>query len=467
MNRLSLRAALLASLVAATPTPAFAQDQASGETALRAEIAELKARLAALEAKVDAGVTSAMPTAPTGQPAIAAAAEAQPMVPANAAPSAPARPAYNVSWKGAPEFSTDDGWSFKPRGRLNVDAAYVGSPDGVNDPGLGFTNELRRARLGMEGSMPGGFGYRFEVDFSGPEVAVVDAVIDYQSGGATVTVGQHNTFQSLEELTSSNDTSFIERAAFTDAFNFERRIGLSLQYEKGPVLLQAGVFTAAAQDLLEDANDSAGVDGRLVYAPKLGSTQLHLGGSLHFRDLGATAQQVIYRQRPLVHTTDVRFIGTPSLTAFDTLGYGLEAAAISGRFHTAAEAFWQHVNSTIDYDPTFFGAGIEAGYYFTDDTRRYEGGMFRGVKVGDPISDGGIGAIQANIRYERLDLVDGPIVGGTQDGYEASLIWTPVDYVRFLTTYGHLVYRDAIIPAAGGETDYSIDEIGVRAQVSF
>ena len=37
--------------------------------------------------------------------------------------------------------------------------------------------------------------------------------------GLVLTVGQHNNFQSLEELTSSRFSSFIERAAFTDAFN--------------------------------------------------------------------------------------------------------------------------------------------------------------------------------------------------------------------------------------------------------
>ena len=58
-------------------------------------------------------------------------------------------------------------------------------------------------------------------------------------------------------------------------------------------------------------------------------------------------------------------------------------------------------------------------------------------------------------------------MGGTQGGYEASLIWTPIDYVRFLVTYGHLVYRDAIISTPDGNRDYAIDEIGARAQIVF
>src|SRR3546814_10811248 len=53
-----------------------------------------------------------------------------------------------VKWKGAPEIS-GDGWSFKPRGRLQYDIANVSGPDGLADRGLGFSNELRRARLGV------------------------------------------------------------------------------------------------------------------------------------------------------------------------------------------------------------------------------------------------------------------------------------------------------------------------------
>ncbi|HAV79428.1 MAG TPA: porin, partial [Erythrobacter sp.] len=42
-----------------------------------------------------------------------------------------------------------------------------------------------------------------------------DAILSYEDGPLEVAVGQHNNFQSLEELTSSLHTTFIERAAFT------------------------------------------------------------------------------------------------------------------------------------------------------------------------------------------------------------------------------------------------------------
>src|SRR3546814_8260888 len=76
-------------------------------------------------------------------------------------------------------------------------------------------------------------------------------------------------------------------------------------------------------------------------------------------------------------------------------------------------------------DPEFFGGAVEAGLYLTDDTRSYRSGMFRGIKVKKPVGGGGIGAWQVNLRYDHLDLNDDGIVGGTQNGYMASLIWNP------------------------------------------
>ena len=439
---------------AASFAPVASHAQAIGveEAAqMRAEIEALKAQIDILETRLDtAGATARAKSAPSV------------VLMDDKVTDAPA-----ISFKGAPEIKGSGGWSFKPRGRLLYDAAYVGASDSIADDGLGFGNELRRARLGAQGSIPGGFGFRFEIDFASSDAEITDAFFSYAKGPLDVTIGQHNNFQGLEELTSSNDSSFIERAAFTDAFAFQRRVGLSAQYASGPFLAQGGVFTANVDDLLDDGNNAFGLDGRLVYAPKWGNTQLHFGGSVHYRDLGDSVSSVRYRQRPLVHTTDVRLLFTPLLAVDREFGWGLEAAAISGRFHAAAETYWQSAAlSVLPNDPTFFGAAIEAGIYLTDDSRSYKEGKFGGVTVSSPVSDGGTGAIQFNMRYDRLDLNDAGIIGGTQDGYMASLIWTPVDYVRFLINYAHLMYEDAAIGTVG-DRDYSVDVVGARAQISF
>lgn len=424
---------------------------------MRAELAALRAQVQALEARVEKAEGDASAASTTASSAAATAEAAQ-----VAQKKAPV-----IKFKGAPEISDDKGWSFKPRGRILLDAAIVDAPDGISDAGLGFSSEMRRARLGVEGTIPGGFGYKLEADFANGEAELTDAFLDYKDGGLTVTVGQHNNFQGLEELSSSNDTSFIERAGFTDAFGFKRRIGISAQYQAGALLAQGGLFTDNATDLQDDENNSVSGDARIVYAPKLGNAQLHLGVSGHWRDLGDAITSVRYRQRPLVHSTDTRFMDTGTLAgATGETGYGAEAAIIAGRFHAAGETFWQTVRRTGAPDPTFFGGAIEAGWFLTDDTRAYKGGMFKGIKVKNPVGSGGFGAVQVNVRYDRLDLSDAGIIGGVQNGYMASIIWTPVDQIRFMLNYARLDYSDASV-ANGTDRNYGVDAFGARAQVSF
>jgi len=448
MHNRICRALLIGATGLAISVPARAQQQSAAD--LAAELAAMRAKIESLEAKIE--------QLEGGQQKAAAA------VP---------------SWKGAPQFQDKaGGWSFKPRGRLQYDVAHVGSPRGVTDPGLDFSNELRRGRLGAEGTIPGGFGYRAEVDLADNEVEFADAYLSYQASRELgLVVGQHNGFQSLEELTSSLFTSFVERAAFTDAFGFERRVGLSATFARGDVIASAGVFTdnisnlAAGNEGFGDENKSYSVDGRLVYAPKLGDAQLHLGGSAHLRDNGDVRETAIttrYRQRPFVHSTDTRFIETPPLRVEEETSYGLEAAMIHGPLHAVGEAHWLTAD-TIEpgVRPTFFGGYAELGYYLTGETRGYKSGRFDRTRVLRPLGRGGAGAFQVNLRYDHLDLADDGIVGGKQAGYAASLIWIPQDHVRFLLNYARLQYEDAAIAAADGDRDYGIDVVGARAQVDF
>src|SRR3546814_18201464 len=71
--------------------------------------------------------------------------------------------------------------------------------------------------------------------------------------------------------------------------------------------------------------------------------------------------------------------------------------------------------------------------------------LFDRTKVLNPLSQGGMGAFQVNLRYDHLDLNDETIIGGKQQGYQASLVWIPEDHVRFLLNYGRLSSDDAAI----------------------
>lgn len=474
MNRTFQASIVAVALSAGWITPAHAT--AAQQPSVQQQFAEMQARMDRLDRRVDTleGELDKERARADAAEARAKAAEADAAAArADLAKAAPppatvsAKPATQIAWKGAPELSTKDGWSFKPRGRMLFDAGTVSAPAAIVDNGLGFASEARRIRIGVEGTVPGGFGYKFEADVADGSVEMTDALVAYKKSGMTVTLGQHNPFQSLEELTSSNDTSFIERAAFTDVFAFQRKLGLSLAWSRKDLLVQGGVFTDNISALGNDENNSYAFDGRVVYAPKLGKAQLHFGGSAHWRDLGDSITSKRYRQRPLLHTTDTRFIDTGTVSSVSSeTSYGVEAAVVSGRFHAAGEAHWMQVGRDLGAEPTFFGASLEAGLFLTEDTRPYRSGIFRGVKVARPVGKGGLGAWQVNLRYDFLDMNDAGIVGGQQDSVQASLIWTPVDQVRLMLNYGWLKYTQAAIPAAG-DRDYTVNVVGGRVQVAF
>lgn len=412
----------------------------------------LEAQLAVARANAEAARASASRTAP----ATAVAAPAS------------TTPASEVTWDGAPKLSSKDGWSFKPRGRLQMDIAGVDAPGGIASGNrLGVGTELRRAYMGFDGTIPGGFGYRMEADFANSGVELTDLYLTYKpSRDLTLTVGQHKPFWGLEEMTSDIFTTFMERAAFSSAFGFERRVGLSASYAGKAVLVQGGVFTDNAKDL-DDTNNSYSIHGRVVVTPRLAGGQLHLGASAYVRDFNDLANEASYGARPFVHTTDLRLVSTGKLLPVTgERGIGAEAAYIRGRFHATTESHWLTVKRPGLPDPTFNGGYAEAGYFLTDDATAYKGGVFDRTRPKHPVGEGGFGALQLNVRYDWLDLVDAGVIGGRQQIAGLSLVWIPVDYVRLIANYGHVWVKDAAVPA-GTDRDYAADVLGMRAQVDF
>lgn len=437
-------AAAGASLLCAGPIAAAPLSVDEAQT-LRDEVRALRARLAAIEARLGGD-----------------------------APPPPTPPDPVISWKGSPNFTSGDR-SFKVKGRIQADMGYIAAPKGTGDRGFGFSNEFRRIRLGGEGKLGSGFGYKLELELSDNQVDLVDTFVTYEKGNWLLALGNQNQFQSLDELTGDTTGSLMERAAFTDAFGFERRLGISAQYRRKDWVFQAGIFSDDVSALSNasdgpaggDENDSFGVDGRIVYAPKIGATQLHLGASAHLRELRRLADTPVrYRQRPYLHSSNSRVLATPALDVTREFNHGVEVAAIRGRWHAVAEAHWLKP-ATPGADPNLFGSYAEIGYFLTKgDSRGYKNGIFASTGPKAPFGKGGIGAIQVNLRYDYLDLDSRTIRGGKQNGYLGAIIWTPIEYLRFNVNYGYLAYSGAAI-AADGDRDYGLHVAGARVELDF
>jgi phosphate-selective porin OprO/OprP len=354
------------------------------------------------------------------------------------------------TWKGGPQLEDkDEGWSFKPRGRIQYDVGYVTNPhDNIITRNLGFNTRARRIRLGAEGTIPGGFGYKFEMDFANSTVGFGDAILTYTPKGKpwSASIGNHETLNGLDQISSSRFLSFMERAAFDDAFINTRRLGISagLVNKAGDLRFNAGLFAAHSIDSSIDNDGWIGA-ARAVYSPLMGGNQMHFGANYQHREFqtnnGATAstaagqpsvnQIARYRARPFSQTTDVRFVDTGNFAAKGDDIFGLEAAGIFKSLHVAAEG--QYLKSRVGYDPgvlvtgggdilsgldaftsativtpggnpSFWGGYVEAGYYLTGETRGYKNGLWDRTKVLKPFSKGGWGAFQINGRVDYLDL---------------------------------------------------------------
>lgn len=388
----------------------------------------------------------------------------------------PAAAQTGIFDEGIAKFEIADGLTVDPRGRIQYDVGVVDGPSGL-DPVLdGWGDEVRRARLGVQVNHDSGVGFKAELEFANTindeeAVEFTDLILTYEpSDMLELTLGQHNNFQSLEELTSSLFTTFLERAAFTDAFGFERKLGASATVDTGDLLLQGGVFTDQIIDLNDAPGTPLGGDLRAVFNPERGGTRLHLGGSFHYYEPRVDAgQPTRYRQRPQFHATDTRFVATSSLPIESETSYGLEAAFIRGPLHGAGEAYWLETGTTSGPQPGFFGGYMEVGYFLTGESRGYSSGSgkFDRTKPDAPLGGGGFGAVQINARYDRLDLTDGAVVGGTQDAVLASLVWIPTARTSVTLNYGRLYYEDAAIALADGDRDYRADMFGARVGFDF
>lgn len=484
----------LAALLCASAlsTPALAQ---AGPSA--GDLAELKAQLQALQAKVDTleKELAATRTAETVAHAVPAPATTPAIAPVKVADASP-------SWKGAPQFEDKEkGFSFKPKGFIQVDTGHTGNPeDAVATTNLGYRTRARRIVFGAEGTLPGGFGYKAEFNFAGGVVDYEDVVLTWQPKGSPVllTIGNAYPLSGLDTITSSRLTSLLERSQANDAFNFGRRLGASIGLvdPQDRYTLTAGIYQAAINSGFSEDQWQASVRG--TWSPNIGENgRLHLGASFQHRRNATTLAQARYRSRPLTQLTDVRFVDTGTLNADGDNVVGAELGAIFGPFHFAGEAHKLWVNGyrpsignpgaglALDESPDFFSGYVEAGFYLTGETRGYKGGRWDRTKVLKPIDKGGIGAIQLNARLDYLDLTDRfesdqvatPILinGGKQTGYSLSVIWNPIDYLRFMLQYSRIeveggpqaafVRPGSTSPVTGRR--YGTDAVALRAQVEF
>ncbi|MCB1441723.1 MAG: hypothetical protein KDJ72_01770 [Methyloceanibacter sp.] len=385
-----------------------------------------------------------------------------------------------VKWKGAPELSSSDGrFKFKVRGRVNVDYNGIDQDEAITgDPDVSAV-ELRRARLGVSGTLFYDWNYKLELDFAGDNASIKDAFIEYTGLPVDIRAGHFKTYNSLEALMSANYTTFMEKAAFIEAFSIDRLIGGGLSHYSNHWTAEAGIFaTAPEANQTTYLDDGTTYSARVTVAPINRDRQVvHVGASTRHRDDSGDPRDGVsdplfqYRARGAdLHLAD-RLVSTPKIAEADTL-WALEGAVVLGPFSLQGEYAQDTVETAsalASADPTYTGWYVSGSWFLTGESRPYEDGLFGRVKVKNSVAadGGGWGAWQIAGRYDVLDLSDqsGAIPSCTACGEQKTWLigmnWYLNDYMRLMLN----VNQSEI---AGGVNDGAeITGVGMRAQMDW
>lgn len=347
-----------------------------------------------------------------------------------------------VQWKDGLRFeSPESEVSMKLGGRILNDWAWFPERSDASVSTSDAT-EFRRARIYLAGKLGGGLIFKSQIDFSSGEVAFKDMYMGIEDLPVVgeLRVGQMKEPFSLEELTSSNYITFMERSPAA-AFDAERNTGIMVQnaWSNERVLASLGIFrdtneTGAGRG---DAkyNYSARLSG-LPYEDTENHRLIHLGMAGSFRKTQDGMYQVSIR--PSSHLTD-KILHSDVLMANEYALAGFEAAAEMGPFSVDAEYRLANVNAITASNPNLSGFYVAGSWFLTGENRPYNHseGAFGHVKPSKPLGSGS-GAWEFAVRVTHVDLSDAD--GGQLDDYTVGINWYANNNARVMLNY---VYSDA------------------------
>jgi len=385
---------------------------------------------------------------------------------------------------GRPVFKTADGnftFGITGRAHLDVGAYDQDAASEANFGGLRGNANFRRLRVGLNGTFAKDFAYNIEFNFgdSGTEsnARIYEALLTYKGiDGANLVLGATKPKMTLDDSTSSNDITFIERAtavnlAITPAAGEARMTtGGTFNTDNffGAAYYTAGVATAGGG--LDDY-DASNVVGRLAYAtsPKEG-LNVHVGAS-GSHSFNVPADTIRFRDRPELRVDPLRYIDTGNLGGVDTISvYGPELALNYGPFRAQGEYYRYDIDGIGGGSAEFDAWYLQASWVITGEAYKYDikKAAYSGVKPANPFGfgGGGAGAWEIAARYSEADLNDASagIAGGQQEIITVGLNWYANNNLRFM-----LNYLNVDVTNRGGvlNPNFGHDAVALRTQFAF
>lgn len=355
------------------------------------------------------------------------------------------------------------------QGRFLLDAQRVSGEDGYSDNDFAM---VRSARLGIKGRLSDKSSYKFVADFAGGNLTVEDAFLVFGRGAGEFKLGHFKSANSLEEITSLRHTTFLERAAFTDAFELDRHWGVGYRLAGSYWSFEAGAFALATTGDApagQAPGDGRVLAARVTYGGQARGTTWMVGASVRHRDTGEEAL-LAYSQPAHLRLSET-FLETGAVSKEDFF-VGFEGGLQAGAFYVASE--WAGLRAkrhgADGSDPDFHGYYVEAGWFLTGEAKPLSPGegVWKRPQILRPVASGGPGAWQVAARFDRLDLTANGIYGGEQNTYVFGVNWYVAERTRFSVNYSHSAIRDAFdAPANGPNGDNRVDAFGLRFQTDW
>jgi phosphate-selective porin OprO and OprP len=359
----------------------------------------------------------------------------------------------------AEKEKADGKMTVTPGGRIHIDTAGF-TQDAIDKARHDEQNgvEFRTARLALFG---GGFNvmkYQIEYDFAGRDkVRCKDTyfAITELPLVQNIQIGHFKEPYSLDELTSDNYITFMERNVASLAMAPARHIGVMAfgNTESQNATYAIGYFA-----------EQNGTDGNLVQADHMGGAGtmratwlpwydeatdgrglIHLGGAYSHRDAFRDLFDVKYR--PESHLAFENSLALTDVLTRDELG--AEFATVYGPFSFQSEYYVNYIDRSAHVNCKTQGAYAYFSYFLTGESRPYDRarGTFGRVKpfenffrVRDENGNvsTGKGAWELKYRYSWLDAYDNGALGFQTCGdHTFGVNWYLNPYTRFMAEYIH------------------------------
>ena len=413
------------------------------------------------------------------------------------APHAPMAPAPLFAMRGGrPTVSLLDGnLTLQPVARFDLDMGgfrdqplyYNGLPPkflddnrrGVPSDGL----NMRRARLGLQGTFLRDFTYNFTWEFGQApgtqfEPVKLSRLFELQAAYAgipwiTPRIGAFTLMNSIQFAMSSFERTFLEPAAIVNvatslaAGDSRLAIGAEARGDRW----SASLYLADGTTTTINDGRQRGIVGR-VTGMAIDETWLKLSlginGSVQFAP-GTTGSPDVVRLRdyPELRLDPTRLLDTGSIPAGQGWALGPEVQALVGPVYVQSEWYAVRLDTTNGTGTrTFWGYYIDASLPLVGEPRRYDRlrAVFTRPRFEELNPQGGKwGWLELAARWSWLTLNDYPTRGGSQGIFGLALNYYPTPRLRATLQYQFGDIR--LLPGTSNSTtgaDRSFQSLGAR-----